>query len=1026
MKNFLRLIFGCLLILFSCFSRSAVPAQVQDQPIEGLLTVQSLRTALDHATAEREQWRNNGNDVAFVKAGNRKAELHLKLCEMDFAQDAANESLAIARKFAGAEHATLLADTLILSGRSAIRRHDSRAAMSPLEEALELSNQLNYKDGEAQSLAQIAVAYFELGEHEQAEEKNNLALQILQQYANKPLEARTLTTQGEIYMVRDRVAESAAVLEQAESIWRAVGDNDELANTLIDQCFLSIRQGQWHAALVLLNEAQGLVPEPEAEPYIAGKIATTFGEVYEAYGQWETSLNYFKDALYFYRDMAHDKRAVIETSNQVGRLQARLGDYGAARDQINNALTAALEIKNNLNIGLCHEALGIVSLEATSYGLARTEFLEAINYLTLSKSQRELARVRTYLGQTEFLIGNLTAAATAYEKALISFRDTTDYTSEAALRFGLGKLAFRQGDLKKTEEHLERSIELTERLRVNASSKDLRSSFLASVHGRYETYVETLMTRYSLEKTEALAIKAFEVSESGRARALLDSLHEYPNELRKPDDPMLILRERELQKEEQKLVDQRAELIGLTGVEKEKNKIDKQLTDIKAQSETVQARLSNTNFNTLLKPINYEQTRSQLIDDETSVLSYSLGDRKSFAWLITKDGIEPYELADKTSIKIAAQQLIELLSVSGANAAAQVKLQTAIDDVSRLVLEPVATNLRTSRLIVVADDVLQYVPFQILKPNSAGEPLISRFEVVNAPSASVLAMAKRERNNRQPGTKLLIGFGDPVFSASSTRAGDNTNSGRNQTREGSSKLGKLPQLFNAKRELRSIEELVSSDSAFFVEYNATRDNLLKANLGDYRILHVATHGVLDTDQPELSGLAFSMVDSDRQSLNGFVSLPEIYNLRAPVDLVVLSACQTAVGKEIRGEGLVGLTRGFMYAGASGVVASLWKVDDRATAELMKQFYTNLLQDGMRPAAALRKAQNYIRSQKEWSSPYYWAGFTFQGDYDLNIKATHTAFTLKHIVLAGAGALVLVLVVVWFLRSRRRVLNAVSS
>ncbi len=1028
MKTIPPLIFFCVLILISDFSHSAVSAQVQDEPIEGLLTVQSRKDALARATAEREQSRAADDPVSFVKVSNRITELQLKLCDLDATLEAATESLQTARHFAGTNNATLLVDTLILSGRSHIRRNENRTALGQLNEALELSRDLGYSDGQAQSLAQIAVAYFELGKHDEAEEKNNDALQILKQHQNKWVEARALTTQGEILTVRDRVEEAVLALKSAESLWRSLGDADELANNLVNQGFSHIRQGQWHTALGLLNEARGLLPEKEAEPYLAGKIATTYGEVYEAYGQLETSLSYFQEALSLYRDIARDKRATIDAGNLLGRTQARLNNFAAARQQINEALKAALETENNLNIGLCHESLGIVGLEATSYESARGEFLTAINYLTKSNSQRELARLQTYLGQTEYLLGNLAQAAKAYEKALRSFGKTPDYTHEAALRFGLGKLALKQGDLTKAKEHLERSIELTERLRVNASSRNLRSSFLASVHDRYETYVEWLMTRSLQENNKHLAKQAFEASEFGRARALLDSLHEYPKELRKPSDPLLVVKEEQLLRKEQELIDKRASLVGLSGVEKERNEIDKELTELKADYETLQARISgSSNFDNLLTPLRYEETRSQLIDDETSVLSYSLGDSKSFAWLLTKDGLDTYPLADKQSIHRAAIQLIALLK---SPTATQTQLQIAINEVSRLTVEPVSTNLRGSRLIIVADGILQYVPFQILKSNSnADEPLISRFEVVNAPSASALAIAKRERNNRQPGAKLLIGFGDPVFSSAYTPQGfkaHDANSTRSESRAVVSRFGNLPRLFNAKRELRSIEELVSNDSAFYVEYNATRNNLLNANLSDYRILHVATHGVLDTDQPELSGLAFSMVDSNQQPLQGFLSLAEIYNLRAPVDLVVLSACQTALGKEVRGEGLVGLTRGFMYAGASGVVASLWQVDDHATAELMKHFYTNMLQHGMRPPAALRAAQNQIRSQKKWSSPYYWAGFTFQGDYDLNIKATRPAFTRTYIALIAAGVLFVLLVVVLYRRKRQMALKDANS
>jgi CHAT domain-containing protein len=165
-----------------------------------------------------------------------------------------------------------------------------------------------------------------------------------------------------------------------------------------------------------------------------------------------------------------------------------------------------------------------------------------------------------------------------------------------------------------------------------------------------------------------------------------------------------------------------------------------------------------------------------------------------------------------------------------------------------------------------------------------------------------------------------------------------------------------------------------------LDFRASRDAAINSDLTGYRFIHFATHGLLNSRNPELSGIVLSLVGIDGRPQNGFLRLHEIYNLKMPADLVVLSACQTALGKEIRGEGLIGLTRGFMYAGAARVVATLWKVDDVATAELMKRFYYGMLRNGLSPAAALREAQAEIRSRERWRSPYYWAGFILQGEF----------------------------------------------
>ena len=182
---------------------------------------------------------------------------------------------------------------------------------------------------------------------------------------------------------------------------------------------------------------------------------------------------------------------------------------------------------------------------------------------------------------------------------------------------------------------------------------------------------------------------------------------------------------------------------------------------------------------------------------------------------------------------------------------------------------------------------------------------------------------------------------------------------------------------------------------------------------------MVTHGLFDTDKPQRSGLVLSLVNANQQPIPGFVSLADIYKLRAP-SLVVLSACYTALGQKLEGEGLTGVTRGFMHAGASGVVATLWQVNDRASAELMKHFYENILQRDMKPAEALRDAQNKIRSNPKWSSPYYWAGFTYQGDYDLRIKAVTPVVVKSSGRFIAAGPLILLLFGVgyWYLRRRR--------
>jgi CHAT domain-containing protein len=280
----------------------------------------------------------------------------------------------------------------------------------------------------------------------------------------------------------------------------------------------------------------------------------------------------------------------------------------------------------------------------------------------------------------------------------------------------------------------------------------------------------------------------------------------------------------------------------------------------------------------------------------------------------------------------------------------------------------------------------------------------------------MLAAIRNETRARKPAEKAIAILADPVFEPndprvlSGLRKDDNhhlvarvrsaheapTASGI-QTQSASTPNAELLRSFRgfdllnerggfsrlpfSRDEADAIAALAAQTSSLkATDFQATRTIATSGQLSRFRILHVATHGLLNSEHPELSGLVLSLVDEHGRPQDGFLRMHEIYNLNLPADLIVLSACQTALGKQIRGEGLVGLTRGFMYAGAERVVASLWQVDDLATAELMKRFYRAMLKEGKQASEALRLAQLEMLKQNRWSAPYFWAAFTIQGEW----------------------------------------------
>ncbi|HWW62511.1 MAG TPA: CHAT domain-containing protein, partial [Thermoanaerobaculia bacterium] len=181
-------------------------------------------------------------------------------------------------------------------------------------------------------------------------------------------------------------------------------------------------------------------------------------------------------------------------------------------------------------------------------------------------------------------------------------------------------------------------------------------------------------------------------------------------------------------------------------------------------------------------------------------------------------------------------------------------------------------------------------------------------------------------------------------------------------------------------EAETIARFGGARSRKVLDFEASRRRVLSGDLSDATVLHFASHALINPQHPALSGIILSLVDARGEPVDGFIRVHDLYRLHLRADLVVLSACRTSIGTEMRGEGLVGLVSGFSWAGAPRVIASFWDVKDQATAAFMKHFYRALLADRLPAGAALRRAQLAVRSDPRWGSPYYWGAFTLHGQW----------------------------------------------
>jgi CHAT domain-containing protein len=440
----------------------------------------------------------------------------------------------------------------------------------------------------------------------------------------------------------------------------------------------------------------------------------------------------------------------------------------------------------------------------------------------------------------------------------------------------------------------------------------------------------------------------------------------------------------------------------------------KELGAIATELEQVQSKIRETSpqYAALIQPSlsNLHEVQNKLLDEDTVLLEYALGARKSFLFVVTRLSIDTFELPARSEIEPAVRRVYELLTARSRKATGETmalratRLRQADEaylaaarNATRMLLGPAISRIQNKRLLLVSEGLLNYLPFAALPDPASSDPakptpLIVNHEIVIGPSTSVIAVLRQQTADRPRARKALAILADPVFSADDARIARPKNQAavqgeiRPPEKEANrSASGPLPKeyvrLRFSRNEAEEIARLAPAESTLkALDFDASREMALRPDLGQYQIVHFATHSLLNNEQPELSGVVLSLVDRAGRPQNGFLRLYDIYNLRLESDLVVLSACETALGEEIKSEGLIGLTRGFLYAGAPRVVATLWEIDDRTTAEVMRRFYQAMLGRGERPAAALRSAQVAMWKTNGWESPYYWAAFTIQGEW----------------------------------------------
>ncbi len=534
------------------------------------------------------------------------------------------------------------------------------------------------------------------------------------------------------------------------------------------------------------------------------------------------------------------------------------------------------------------------------------------------------------------------------------------------------------------------------------------------------------------------AAEAFKVNEQGRARSLLDLLSETGASITEGIPADLLKRKQENLDRQQEIAE---ELTGISLTPDDKKKkpsdLEEELEKLQTEFDSIenQIRTASPRYASLTagKPLTLAEVQQRVLDDQTVLLEYSLGPQASYLWAVDKAGVALYKLPSRTTLDNLATGLraqliptklqrrivgIDVMADSqrglgisatpfAEDAAAFIGASSAL---YKAAVEPAAGAFGEKRLLIVADGALNYIPFEALVKSadsadySSAPYLVRSNEIVYAPSASVIG-AIRQQANSQPGRAILI-IADPVFNsvdtraravASSPSATDTRGLGiqsaltdvSGQDAAAAAQTGKmqglpLARLAGTRAEAEQIVKLAKASGTqadVWLDLDASEGNVEARDVSKYRILHIATHGLLNAERPQFTGLVLTLVGNKDE--DGFLRTDEVFNLRLGSPLVMLSACETGLGREKRGEGVMGLTRAFIYAGAPTVGVSLWSVADKSTAEFMGDFYKRLLSapsGSKSPSSAMREAQLSMIAGKKYSAPFYWAPFVLVGDW----------------------------------------------
>ncbi len=963
---------------------------------------EEIRAVLDGCRRAIEIWRQLGDAGEEAGTDYRIGMVHFLNNHVELAAAGFNQALAIWRRLGDERQ---MAKALNQVGRTCTLLGDTRCALASFQESISLAEKTGTVDLQAVTLNNLAKLEALLGDLPAAEDAYKRSLEIYQKRGDLSGEALILEGLGHIYDLQGRPVEAMEALERSRSLATSWEIPNLAGNALNSLGGLLLRLGQPRQALEYYLPA---VDQYKQAGNLSGQgiVLLNLGSLLIELGEQAAG----EEMLQKSRLLLRDPRDMARGQLLLSGIAADRGNLPEAGELAEKALELQRRMENPAGEAEAQRALGFLRLRQSRPKEARQALEQA---LALSKSSDDLIgqpEAFRGLGLVLSALGEPAAADQAFEQALSLAREMGNTAEEIKILNDIARSQKAGGNLDGARSRLEEAIGLLESLRAEIAGDELRASHFATQREIYERYVD-LLERLDRERAgSGLGSQAFAAAERSRARGLLDLLSQSKIDIR-TGDPSLLQEEQHLRLTLNAKALLRAEHLHKPGGDEEIAALEREITSLESQYQIVEARLDakNPELSKLKQPDVQLADIQKTLGADTVLLEYFLAEPRSYLWLVTPDSLTSFELPGRAKVEELARHVHEELGRPASQTGTDERKD--LEELSQILLGPIAGRLQGKRLAIVPDGALLYVPFSALPvnaPDGNGQvPLIVEHEVVQLPSAAVVREIRRSREGRPRPAAALAVLADPVFEktdprlqiaaagaptkADATRGagaesmpplttGDLWSDFLGLPRQGGNGTS-FARLAWTRREAEAIAtEATGREMLLALDFRANRDLVTEGALGRYQIVHFATHGMLDTQHPALSGLVFSQVNEQGKLQDGFLRLHDIYHLHLDADLVVLSGCETALGKTLRGEGIMGLTRGFFHAGASQVLASLWPVRDRATAELMQRFYHGMFRDGLPASAALRQAQVSMWKERQWRDPYFWAGFVLQGDW----------------------------------------------